>query len=248
MKPNPTRLTTAITAGTLLAGTAAWAGPASYMHLPTIEYGETAIELRLGTEDDDASGRKSAAKVGIEVAPTRWWSTELVAEYEHKEGSGTKLEALEWENTLLLTEPGQYPVDVALFVEVEDAADNSEGWKLKLGPLLQTEFGRVQVNFNPLLERKYDTGQSQDTEFVYEAQLKYRYRPEFEYGLQAFGRLGKWNDWEESDNQTHKLGPAIFGKLLLASHRAVKYDLALLFGLNDKSPDNTLRATIEYEF
>ncbi len=42
--------------------------------------------------------------------------------------------------------------------------------------------------------------------------------PTFEYGLQGFGEVGKWDDWESSSDQQHKAGPAIFGKLPVGNH------------------------------
>ena len=224
------------------------AGPANYVHMPSVEYGEREIELHLGTLKEPVDGRESAAVLYYGQGITPWWFSELGGELEKSSHQGTKLEAIEWENYFLINEPGEYAIDTGVLVETEFATEDDEGWELKIGPLLQTSSGRVQFNFNPLLERKFDTGERENTELVYEMQIKYRLKLSFEYGLQAFGELGQWNHWEDRADQTHKLGPAIFGKLAMDNHRAIKYDMALLIGLNDKTPDNTLRATVEYEF
>jgi len=82
----------------------------------------------------------------------------------------------------------------------------------------------------------------------YQWQAKYRWRPEFEFGLQGFGDVGKWNDWDAHDVQMHTLGPAIFGKFPLGGAHVFKYNAAVLFKASSAAPDRTLRAQLEYEF
>jgi hypothetical protein len=60
--------------------------------------------------------------------------------------------------------------------------------------------------------------------------------------------MGKWNDWAPADEQSHKAGPAIFGKVHLPEHAAIKYNAAWLFGLSNGAPDNTFRLQAELEF
>ena len=66
--------------------------------------------------------------------------------------------------------------------------------------------------------------------------------------MQGFGETGEWDNWASSDEQEHKLGPAIFGKVPVGSHAAVKYNAAWLVGMTDATPDNTFRMQVEYEF
>ena len=86
------------------------------------------------------------------------------------------------------------------------------------------------------------------TELGYQWQVKYRWRPEFDSGLQGFGDVGKWNDWDPRDVQTHTVGPAIFGKFPLGGQQVFKYNAAVLFKASSAAPDRTLRAQLEYEF
>lgn len=241
-------LSAALAALTLLGLGSAHAGPADYVNTPSVEYGEKELGLHLGSTREKGAARENAALLTIGMGLTQRWFSEVGAEFTREAPNSTRLEAVEWENVFLLTEPGEYPVDLGLLFEVERAMDHAEGWEVKLGPLLQTEFGKLQLNFNPILERHFDSEEHSDTELTYQWQAKYRYLECFEYGFQGFGEVGKWNDWEERSAQTHKAGPAVFGKLPLGGRHALKYDAALLFGLNRNTADQTLRATLEYEF
>ena len=119
---------------------------------------------------------------------------------------------------------------------------------MRVGPLLQTEFGRLQLNLNLLVERHFQAASRPDTEFGYQWQAKYRWQPRLEYGLQGFGEVAKWNRWGSADTQTHRLGPAVFGKHAMGDRQAIRYNAAWLFGLSERAPGHTFRMQVEYEF
>jgi hypothetical protein len=226
----------------------AHADPDEYVATPAVEYGERELELRYGTATRSGEDRASAATLAFGYGATPWWLTELYAKFEREGAGATHFDAFEWENKFQLTEPGRFPVDVGLLVEVERPRDRAEGYELRIGPLLQKDFGPVQANANAFLERHYRSESPEVTELAYQWQLKYRWRPSFEFGAQGFGEVGRWNDWAPASAQQHMLGPAVFGKVALGGRNVVKYDAALLFGASSAAPDRTLRARIEYEF
>ena len=229
------------------------ADPADYIKLPAIEYGEKEIETKFGTSKLAAGeGRKSAGTFGFGYGVTPYWFTEAYVKYQKTPAERTRFDAIEWENKFLLTDTGKYPVDLGFFVELEVPRMRSEGYELRFGPLFQADTGNIQLNGNLFLKRQYRALTSPDdapvTEFHYQAQAKYRYRREFEFGIQAFGELGKWNHWDHLDRQNHRIGPAIFGKLPLGGHQAIRYDVAWLLGASKAAPDSTFRLQLEYEY
>lgn len=241
------KLNAAILAATgILCLQAAHAGPADYVYTPTVEAGEKEIDFKFGTADEDP--RNTQGSVGLGYGVNDWWFTEAYVKYAKEGSGGIKYDAFEWENKFQLTETGKYPVDIGFITEIEFPKDNDEGTELKLGPLFQTEFGKLQLNGNVLFERHFNAATSSTTEMGYQWQVKYRWQQNFEYGLQGFGEVGEWNHWESTSDQSHKVGPAIFGKLPAGNHLAIYYNAAWLFGLTDGTPDNTFRAQVELEF
>ena len=227
----------------------AHAAPDDYVAVPGVEYGERELELRLGTASKSGEDRESAGSLAFGYGATPWWFTEIYAKFNRGEsGRSTRFDSVEWENKFQLTEPGQYFVDAGLLVEIEYPHDRAEGYELRIGPLLQKDFGAVQVNANCFLERHYRAAEPEVTELLYQWQIKYRWRPQFEFGAQGFGEMGKWNDWAPASEQEHTIGPAIFGKVLLGGRQALKYNAALLFKASSAAPNHTLRAQLEYEF
>lgn len=238
----------------LLASTNVVAGPADYVYTPTVEYGERELDLKVGVGQPVNGDRMNVTSFGVGYGATEYWFTELYLKREVKGNDGTlgNETLAEWENKFQLLETGKFPVELGLITEIEAPISNAGPWEAKLGPLLQTEFGLVQLNANFLLERKYasDGGSMQyPTEAKYQWQIKYRLQTEFEFGAQGFGSLGEWDKWvNNKDEENHSVGPAIFGKYVLGNRQAIKYNAAWLIGSGEGVAERTFRMQAEYEF
>lgn len=226
------------------------AGPADYVYTPSVSYGEREIGVKYGAASPPAGNGTQVAGVGFGYGATEHWFTEV---YLKRERNGAQDATLaEWENKFQLTETGEYPVDMGLLTELEMPLSGSAPWELRFGPLLQTEFGKFQLNGNLLFERAFgradETGVPFSTNLAYQWQVKYRWQPALEFGLQGLGEAGKWDNWYGRNQQVHRVGPALFGKLALGGRQAIKYNLAWLAGSSSAAPSHTFRAQVEYEF
>lgn len=229
--------------------TALHAGPADYVYTPNVVEGEREIDVKMGTVKERDGTRVSAATLGFGYGVNSFWFTELYVKSKRQTPGNWGYDALEWENKFQLTETGKYPVDVGLIVEVERPRDRSEGYELLFGPLFQKEITpSVVANLNLLLSKNYRTLTPAPMELGYQWQLKYRWKPALELGAQGFGKLGPVRNWLPGDQQEHKLGPAVFGKIRLDSRHAIYYNAAWLVGANSNTARNTLRLQAEYEF
>jgi len=226
-------------AGLLLSAHLAVAGPADYIQTPIVEEGEKEIELKYGDARDGGKSIERVYTVGVGYGVNSRWFTELYAKYKRVDGEANVFDAWEWENKFQITETGKYPVDVGVLFEIERPRDHDEGWEVKVGPLFQTEFGKVQINANVLFEKhfKAEGDVEKEWETLGQLQVKYRLSQPFEFGAQVF-----------TEEHEAKAGPAIFGKMPIGGHTAVKYNVAWLKGLNDDTANHTLRAQLELEF
>ncbi|HEY8100063.1 MAG TPA: hypothetical protein VIF82_04870 [Burkholderiaceae bacterium] len=226
----------------------AFAEPADYVHTPDVTYGEREIDFKMGSLKQPNTDRESAASIGFGYGVTQNWFTELYMKYKRENGEGTAFDAYEWENKFQLTDPGKYPIDTGFLLEIERPKDHSEGYEVTFGPLFQTEFGRVQVNTNLLFKRNYQADFSNALQLGYQWQVKYRWLQQFEYGLQGFGEVGRWDKWDARDQQSHRYGPAIFGKIPVGTRKALNYNMAYLIDDSSVTRSNTFRLQVEYEF
>lgn len=234
-----------------LISTTVYAGAADYVYMPTVEYGEREIDFKYGTRTPPDTERQTVSSLGLGYGATEYWFTEFYLKRE-VEGNTSDVTIAEWENKFQLLETGKYPVELGFITEIEAPISASGPWELKVGPLLQTEFGKLQLNGNLLFERQYSSdgsGIQYPTEVLYQWQIKYRLKTEFEFGAQGFGEMGEWDNWVGSKEEVnHSVGPAIFGKLALGNRQAIKYNAAWLLGSGTGAADHTFRMQLEYEF
>ena len=229
---------------TLMMCGMAVAGPADKVYRPIVEKGETEFEFRGGYRDFSSDASEYAYVFDVGYGVTDRWKTELVAEYSGVEGFGGSMEALEWENIIVLTEQGKHWVDVGLFAEYEHtfAAGPDE---IKIGPMFEKNIGSTITNLNLIFERQVGSGASNDIELDYSWQVKWTGNPSLEIGVQGFGGLGEVSNLGEGDK--HSIGPALFGMKKLANGNKLGFDAAVLVGLNGDTPNRTFRFQIEYE-
>jgi hypothetical protein len=168
--------------------TPALAGVADYVYTPIVEEGEREIDFKYGNGKQSDGTRAQVSTIGYGYGATNYWFTELY--YKREIANPERLSLAEWENKFQLTEKGKYPVDLGFLIEIEAPFKNSKApFELKLGPLLQTEFGKIQLNGNILFERKFGR-ESEDekhvTEAGYQWQVKYRWKKNLSTACKAW--------------------------------------------------------------
>jgi hypothetical protein len=232
----------------LLTPGSACANPATSVLTPAITEGEHEVELQFGAQRLRDGGSATGIALSYAIAPKPWWAIEFGVKGQRESGARFGYDAWEVEQRFALTEPGRYPVDLGLLFEVERPKNRDEGWELRYGPLLQTQWGALQANLNLLFERHLHAAEPPRAEFGYQWQLRWRADPTLDWGAQGFGETGPWRHWNPRDEQSHQLGPALFGRIKTSPGAALKYDAALLFGTGGSAPRRAVRARLEYEF
>jgi hypothetical protein len=238
--------------GLLLHGVAAYAdiSPADYIYLPAVEAGERELDIKYGSYSPVAGAGMQAGSVGFGYGVNARWFSEIYLKRENTGGTGTTL--AEWENKFQLTETGEYPIDLGFITELETPINGKAPYEIRLGPLLQSEFGKLQLNGNLLLTRVFgaadESSPPNTTNLLYQWQIKYPLSVPLDVGVQGFGAVGKWNQWDPPNQQDHRIGPAIMGKFSLGGRNIIKYNAAWLYGASVMAPAHTFRVQVEYEF
>jgi hypothetical protein len=227
-----------------------FAGAADYVYNPIVKQGERELDVTYGHLAGTSAQRAQVGTLTVGYGVNEFWFTE--AGLKKEQAGGANVTIAEFENKFQFFETGKYAVDVGLITELEIPVSGIAPWELKLGPLLQTEFQQWQLNGNLLFRHPFDpqhkTGATYSTTLDYQLQLKYRMQDTLEIGAQALGDLGKWNQWDARNQQNHRIGPAVFGRIKFANHHALKYNAAWLRGTGSAVPHHTFRMQLEYEF
>ncbi len=234
----------------LCACTLCRADPNDYVHLPDVVAGEREIDVKWGQQQQRSGGDGAVTSVGLGYGVSDHWFTELYAKEARPAGDASRFDAMEWENRFLLTDPGRYPIDAGLLLEIERPAQRTEGYEISYGPLLQAQTGRWQGNFNLLIRQHRRSTAHWPDELRYEAQIRHRSNEKLDWGMQALGSFGALDRDPTglSEGRTHRIGPALFGKLRMSARTAIAWNAALMFRAGAGEPGTTLRVQAELEF
>ncbi|MES2017717.1 MAG: hypothetical protein V4484_14595 [Pseudomonadota bacterium] len=242
------RLTCIAAFSLLIAPALAWADTGYYMVTTYDVAGQSSIDFKYWNAR--FRGRTIAApELGVGYGVTGRWYTELYGTWVQSTSSPMHYVETAWQNDVMLTQ-GQFDVDVALHTKIERPQDRAEGYALEWGPALKTDIGRTQVNANLFFQRDVrvsEPGGDSQTELAYQLQLKYRWKRWLQPGLQAFGEVGKWNDWLPANQQAHRVGPAVFGSRPIGTH-TLQYEAAYLMGRNGARTAHSFTMRAQYIF
>lgn len=234
----------ALLGATLAVAGAVHAGPASSIHTPVVENGETEFELKNGWREFDGGLEEHASVFEVGRGVNDHWFTELELEQSFEDGGPNHLESWEWENIFALTERGKYWMDVGLFAAYEHTFNPHDPNQIVLGPMFMKDIGPVTANVNLLFKRQLGSGASHQTELDYQWQVRWHGRESLEFGLQGMGEAGVLGHLGQ--DQSHIAGPALFGAHRIGNGK-IKWNAAVLAGLDRNAPNVTIRTQLEYE-
>ena len=200
---------------------------------PQVEMGELELEMRgvHGLESSDAH----EVKLGLGYGVNQTWFIEgyLIGE---KEDGSFEIEEAEIESKFQLSEAGEYWADFGALVELEKQLEY-DAWELKAGPIVQKRFGKYVATANVFLEKQFGDEKTEDElEALGSFQVKYRMGPSLEPAVEYY-----------ADEHTQALGPVLLGNNQFGNSK-MKWELGVMFGLNDETEDATLRWQTEFEF
>ena len=206
------------------------------IYSPTVEYGETEIELYgQYVSDDNAlidTSQQYLIEVGKGFTPKLFIEAKVV--FEKKPNDDLETEAIAFEGAYQITEQGEYSWDLGLLGEAEYSLADDELAEIAFGPILATDLGS-NMTFTTNLLAEYES-EEKKIEGKVNAQLKWRLSPAFEPAIEVYA-----NEYSKS------IGPVIMGKLSTDGSK-IGYELGWLIGMDDESTDNTLKFLVEYEF
>ncbi len=200
---------------------------------------ETEIEYRAIFQRDEnkALDGQQVQRLGFGKTFFEKWFTEIYIIGEKTTENDFNASSVEIEAKVQLTEQGEYAADWGLLFELERNFDRNLV-ELAVGLLVEKEWGRWVGALNASIEfERRDDELQNEIETISALQLRYRYSRLFESALEFY-----------LNQDTLALGPTILGTARLGIAKKIHWELGVILGLNDETPDQTIRALLEYEF
>lgn len=169
------------------------------------------------------------------------WSDHIATEFyvlsEFPTHERSRARAFEVEVLWQLTEQGEYSADWGLVFEAEIGAD-TDRHAVAAGVLWEKELGhRFVATANALVEVEFGSDIENEIETEFRGQLRYLKHPGFEPAIELY-----------LDDIDKAIGPAWLGTARISDRRKLHWEAGLLFGLDEATPDRSLRVGLEFEF
>ena len=196
--------------------------------------------------------------VEIGTGVTSWWNTELELGFDNDPSLGQPVNPtqLVTENTVLLTEPGEYWADVAIYGEYGQGITHGRyatSNELTIGPAISKDIGRTTHTANLFFTRQL--GPNQDTggwDFNFAWQSRWNLWAPLSPAIEVYGDTGTIGQTPAFSHQQLLVGPVAVGALQLnqlglGNAGKIKYELGWLVGATAASPTGVLRWRLELE-
>ncbi len=151
--------------------------------------------------------------------------------YDSVSAEGYELE-FKWQ----ATEQGEYAFDTGFLFEFEREQE-AEIWEAATALLLSKELGKITFTTNIFLI--YENGKYTPTEFENAANFQFIYRlsPVFEPAIEIYRA-----------QNTFGIGPVLMGTARLSAGKKLHWELGVIAGIIDETPDASIKGLLEFEF
>lgn len=205
---------------------------------PYVQLLEQELEWRAVSQDDQPGAGDGLQTHRFAYGRTlrdRWFG-EVYLVGEKSDDDVFEVSGYELEATWQATERGEGWADWGLVFEFEKEA-NAAIWEFATGILVEKEFGKWSGTANLFIAQEWGSDIPDEVESRLGLQLRYRYSRRLEPAIEFY-----------SGQDTRGLGPVLLGQINLGIKRQIKWETGVIYGLDDKSPNQTVRLLLELEF
>lgn len=235
--------------------------------------GRRFVEERPGVfEYDDNAVVQQRHALEMEVGTFTWMRNRIGIEFEKErveepaafskrnQFNALKLEEIAAEAVLVFIDQERFGTGLGLLVEYQHTLEAEEPDSIVFGPILARSWGRWDIVLNPAFVQFFGGEDNDDKlDFTYGAHILYAVNPAWTLGAESYGtidRLGSTGNGGETaahfgDHNLHRFGPIAYYRKTFNSGedaRTLTLGLGLFFGINQHTPDTTLKWSVEFEF
>jgi len=197
---------------------------------------EISLQSLYHKDNDPTKGRVLKHKLSLGRALSDKWFAEIAVSGKNDSSQSFQASSYEAELKWQITEQGEYSADYGLLLEYENE-HNIDVEEVSASLLIEKQFGKWVGTTN--LTGIYEWGKDISDEFetALAVQARYRYKPTLEPAIEFYaGELNKG------------IGPVLTGTQRLAPGKKLKWELGVILGIDNDSPNQTYRGLLEYEF
>ncbi len=212
--------------------------PIDKVYHPYVDALEKELEYRALIQDPQARWETPAQLHMLSLGTSfsdRWFGEVYLVGQKSRQGA-FNLQAYEVELKWQLTEQGEYFADWGLLFEFEHETDR-DFEELSVALLTEKEWGSWSGTGNFRLTQEWGNDVIDEFETSFAWQHRYRYSQGLEPGFEFY-----------AGQSALGFGPVLQGSFNTGIRRNLHWEAGLILGLDEKSPDQSFRFLLEYEF
>ncbi|MCF7982154.1 MAG: hypothetical protein K9K86_09215 [Pseudomonadales bacterium] len=205
---------------------------------PYVDALEQEVEYRMLFQDDQPglSDDLQLHRLSYGHSIGARWFGEIYLVGVKSDDESFEVTAYELEAKWQLTEQGEFWADWGLLFEIEEETD-LDIWEFSTGLLVEKEWGQWSSTANFIVTQEWGKDIEDELETALGVQLRYRYSRQLEPAVEIY-----------KGEDTFALGPVLMGDINTGIRRNLHWETGFIFALDDKSPNQTVRLLLEYEF
>ncbi len=206
---------------------------------PYVQPHEREFEFRWGIEKDNENIRQDNTqqyRLAYGQSLSENWFTELYLVGSKKSSHNLTLSALEVESLWQITEQGEYYADLGMLLEFEYERDIHIK-EVSSALLIEKEWGRWVGTANLYLIYEWGSQIDNELETAMAVQTRYRWSRSLEPAIEFY-----------SSDTSEGLGPVLLGDIKLSGKKKIHWEAGVIWALDNKTPDKTLKLSLEFEF
>ena len=201
---------------------------------PYIQLEEKEITLSSRYQRDKGNILKHKLSVGNAFSDN--WFGEVSLSGTKRDKQVFDVSSYEIEAKWQITEQGEYSTDYGLLFEY-DNSNQIDAENISASLLMERQWGKWIGVANLTGIYEWGTNTKHEFETAIAAQARYRYKPSLEPAIELYtGKINKG------------IGPVLTGEKRLSPGKKLFWEVGVIFGLDNKSAEQTYRTLLEYEF
>lgn len=202
---------------------------------PYVQPLERELEFRWLNYDVDNSNSNQMYRLGYGQSFSQYWFFEAYI-IGGRKANDFQADAYELEAKVQLTEQGEYASDWGALFELEKETDQ-DIWEAKATLLIESQWNKTVLATNLGLSIESGSDIQSELESSLAMQLRYRYARVFEPAVELY-----------LAQDTFGIGPMIMGEQKFGIRKKLHWELGVIAGISDETPDATFKALAEFEF
>lgn len=216
------------------------------IYSPEVTQGKVSLAVKSRFDDDNRASKDGYEQhlLQADYGVNDWWKAGAETIWIKNPGKDYQYALSKLTSTFELAEEGEYFLHPALRTVYVFNHENKKSDKLEALLLLQKQIDALTLTTNIKWEEEVGSYAKKDSVISLSARARYKVTDWFQPSVEYYNNFGEFSNWQDYDDQQHRIGPVWYGKLV----KGLSFEAGYLFAVSKITEDGSAKFKLEYEF